>query len=100
MEKDFQTFKGNFILDKDHKSSLELLIGLEFYQLLIAFVFILSFLFIVIKNSDGDYYLSGLYLIVITIIVYTNHNSSKRGKELFFRYLKNFDKDCEIIHIK
>lgn len=100
MKKDFQIFKGNFILDRDHKYSLELLIGLELYQLLIPFIILSCFLFVIIKNFYGDYSLFVLYLIVTAIIIYANYSSSKKGKELFFNYLKHFDKNCEIIHIK
>lgn len=100
MKKDFQIFKGNFIVDRNNKYSLELLIGLELYQLLIPFIILNCFLFVIIKNFCGDYSLFALYLIVIAIIIYANYSSSKKGKELFFSYLKNFDKDCEIIHIK
>jgi len=100
MEKDFQTFKGNFILDKDQKYSLELLIGFEFYQLLSVIIFTAFFLFIIIKDFYGDRYFSLPYLIAIAVMIYTNFSGSERGKELFFSYLKNFDRDCEIIHIK
>ena len=100
MEKDFQTFKGNFILDKDQKYSLELLIGFEFYQLLLLSFGIGFLIFTFIKDFYGDYYFSVLYLIAMAMIIYTNFSGSKRGKELFFSYLKNFDRDCEIIHIK
>lgn len=100
MEKDFQTFKGNFILDKDQKYSLELLIGFEFYQLLSVIIFTAFFLFIIIKDLYGDRYFSLPYLIAIAVMIYTNFSGSERGKELFFSYLKNFDRDCEIIHIK
>lgn len=100
MEKDFQTFKGNFIIDKDNKYSLELFIGLEFYQILIPIIFFCFFSVIIIKDYYGNFYFSTAYLVVIAIIIYTNYSGSKRGKELFFQYLTNFDKDCEIIHIK
>ncbi|NPA08340.1 MAG: hypothetical protein GXO46_05080, partial [Chlorobi bacterium] len=96
----FQTFKGNFILDKDQKYSLELLIGFEFYQLLSVIIFTAFFLFIIIKDLYGDRYFSLPYLIAIAVMIYTNFSGSERGKELFFSYLKNFDRDCEIIHIK
>lgn len=100
MEKDFQTFKGNFILDKDQKYSLELLIGFEFYQLLSLVIFIGFLLFMIIKDIYGDHYFSVLYIMAAAIIIYTNFSGLKRGKELFFSYLESFDSDCEIIQIK
>jgi hypothetical protein len=100
MEKDFQTFKGEFIIDKDNKYSLELFIGLEFYQILIPFIFTCCFSFIIFKNFYGDVYFSTVYLVVVAIIIYTNYSGSKKGKELFFEYLTNFDKDCKVVLIK
>jgi len=100
MRKDFQTFKGNFIRDKDDKYSLELFVGLEFYQLLALAAFFCFSLTILIRNFSENYYFLSLYLIAIGLMVYKNYRDSKKGKELFFDYLKNFDRDCEIISIK
>jgi len=100
MKKDFQTFKGNFIRDKEDKYSLELFIGLEFYQLLTLVIFFCFSLTILIRNFSGEYYILSIYLIVIGLITYTNYRDSKKGKQLFFDYLKNFDRDCEITSIK
>lgn len=100
MKKDFQTFKGNFIKDREDQYSLELFIGLEFYQGLALAVFLCLSLMMLIRNFSGNYYILLIYLMVIGLIAYTNYRDSKKGKQLFFDYLKNFDRNCEIVPIK
>ena len=100
MKKDFQTFKGNFIKDREDQYSLELFIGLELYQVLTLAVFFCFSLIILIRNFSGNYYILFIYLMVIGLSAYKNYRDSKKGKQLFFDYLKNFDRNCEIIPIK
>ncbi|KIC64245.1 hypothetical protein [Chryseobacterium taiwanense] len=100
MQKDFQTFKGNFIRDNEDKYSLELFIGLEFYQLLTLAIFFCFSLTILIRNFSGEYYILSIYLMVIGLVAYKNYRDSKKEKQLFFDYLKNFDRNCEIVPIK
>ncbi|MCA6065667.1 hypothetical protein JI747_000670 [Chryseobacterium sp. RG1] len=100
MKKDFQTFKGNFIKDREDQYSLELFVGFEFYQVLTLAVFFCFSLMMLIRNFSENYYILFIYLMVIGLIAYKNYGDSKKGKQLFFDYLKNFDRDCEIIPIK
>ncbi|WEK70056.1 MAG: hypothetical protein P0Y62_00620 [Candidatus Chryseobacterium colombiense] len=100
MEKGSQSFKGNFIKNKEDQYSLELFIGLEFYQILGLTAFFCFSLNALIRNFSGNYYILLIYLIVIGLITYKNYRDSKKEKHLFFDYLKNFDRDCEIIPLK
>ena len=97
---DSPTFKGNFILNRDNEESFELSVGFEYYEILIYLIFLSFILFLIIKSYDGNYYLMLIYLVVLGLIIFSGYFRLKKKKSLFFDYLKNFDRDCKITHIK
>lgn len=97
---DSPTFKGNFILNRDNEESFELSVGFEYYEVLLYLVFLSFILLLIIKSYDGNYYLIPIYLAILGFIIFSGYFRLKKKKSLFFDYLKNFDRNCEIIHIK
>lgn len=98
--RDSPTFKGNFILNRDNEESFELSVGFEYYEILHYLIFLSFILVFIIKSYDGNYYLMPIYLAVLGLIIFSGYFRLKNKKSLFFDYLKNFDRDCNITHIK
>jgi len=88
-------FKGKFIKDEN---DIELLITYGKYDtLFIIAVSIFCMIYMVISDS---YIVKIIFLIIYMLILLSIAFDWTQSKNNFFKYLKNLDKNCEIIPIK
>jgi hypothetical protein len=57
-------------------------------------------LFFVDQNYEEDYGVEIIYLGLFVFANISSYRTSKKSKKIFFNYLENLDKDCEISPVK
>lgn len=94
------TFKGDFTVNKNKEENLELSIGIGYLDVFLYLLACCFLLFIVHENYGKDYVVVIIYLGSFVFANISSYRSSKKSKKIFFNYLENLDKGCEISPVK
>jgi hypothetical protein len=94
------TFKGDFTVNKDNQENLELSIGIGYLDVFFYLIACCFLLFIVHENYEKDYVVVIVYLGSFIFANISSYRTSKKSKKIFFNYLENLDKSCEISPVK